>query len=67
MKNIVLNIGIIIFTSMIVVGILYFFNGSLEMVPTEEQIEKARICSVMLIIIGVISDVILIMLKHREK
>ena len=36
MKNIVLNIGIIIFTFMIVVGILYFLNGSLEMVPTEE-------------------------------
>ena len=67
MKNIVLNIGIIIFTFMIVVGILYFLNGSFEMVPTEEQIEKARICSVMLIVIGVISDVILIMLKHREK
>ena len=65
MKNIVLNIGIIIFTFMIVVGILYFFNGSLEMVPTEEQIEKVRISSVMLIVIGGISDVSLIMLKNR--
>lgn len=67
MKKIVLNIGIIISTFMIVVGILYFFNGSLEMVPTEEQIEKARICSVMLIVIGVMCDVSLITLKHREK
>ena len=67
MKKVILKIGIIITTMIMLLGILYFINGSFEMYPTEEQIEKARIGAVVIIMISCIVDMVLIRLDSRYK
>lgn len=67
MKKVILNIGIIIATIVTLLGVLYFFNGSLEMYPTEEQIEKAKIGASVIIMVGLVADIVLIRLASKYK
>ena len=66
MKKWILNILIIIVSLILLISIVSYFNGSLEMYPTEEQIEKVRIISVVIGIISLISDMFLIRLRLKK-
>ena len=48
LKILLITVGVAI----LLAGILWAFNGSLEMFPTEEQIGKAEIGAAFLIILG---------------
>ena len=63
MKKWILNVLIIFISIIILISIFYFFNGSLEMYPTEEQKEKVKIVSSIIGSICLIVDIILIRLK----
>lgn len=63
MKKILLNILIYITNFILLISIFYLFNGSMEMYPTIEQLEKVRITSLVVIIICLVIDVILFKIK----
>ena len=65
MKKVVQNILICIIFVLIVISVLYYFNGSLEMYPTEEQHEKVRIVAGTLSILFVALEVILVRKRIR--
>ncbi len=46
-----------------ILGLIYLFTGSLEWFPTPEQQEKARIISLVLITVPIISAVILFLTR----
>ena len=52
-----------------IAGLFMILNGSMEMFPTDEQIEKARIAGEILLMIGVIANGIIVayILKSRDK
>ena len=66
MKKLVLNILIVFVSLILLISIIYYFNGSLEMYPTEEQIEKVKIVSAVIGIISLISDIFLIKLRLKK-
>ncbi len=51
----------------IVTGIFYAVNGSLEMFPTDEQQEKAAIGAGLIIILGVITGAAGLLIKPKTK
>ena len=63
MKKAILNILICIVFVFLVVFVLYYFNGSLEMYPTEEQHEKVRIVAGLFSVLLVIFEVSLVSLR----
>ena len=63
-KNILLNILIFFGFVILILLIIWFSIGSLEMFPTKEQIEKNRIISLICIIITLIIEVLLIKFKR---
>ena len=65
MKKILLNIVIYITNFIILISIFYLFNGSMEMYPTIEQLEKVRITSLIVIIICLVIDVVLFKIKRK--
>lgn len=65
MKKILLNIVIYITNFIILISMFYLFNGSMEMYPTIEQLEKVRITSLIVIIICLIIDAILFKIKRK--
>ena len=66
MKKWFLHILIVFVSLILLVSIISYFNGSLEMYPTEEQIEKVRIVSVVIGITSLISDIFLIKLRLKK-
>ena len=66
MKKLILNILILFISLILLISIIYYFNGSLEMYPTEEQIEKVKIVSAVIGIISLISDIFLIKLRLKK-
>ncbi|SFU49005.1 hypothetical protein [Butyrivibrio sp. INlla21] len=48
----------------IIIGVFMLINGSLEMYPTSEQIEKSRITGLLFIIVGMIAAFLLIKRKR---
>ena len=56
MKKTILWIIFVIAFFVAMCGLFMIINGSLEMMPYEEQIEKAQIAGWMLLCIGVIID-----------
>jgi len=52
---------------LIVLFILYFFHGSLEMFPTEEQQEKVRIISLSVIFFLICLEWIIFFIQKRIK
>ena len=65
MKKILLNIVIYITNFIILISIFYLFNGSMEMYPKIEQLEKVRITSLIVIIICLVTDVVLFKIKRK--
>ena len=65
MKKILLNIVIYINNFIILLSIFYLFNGSMEMYPTIEQLEKVRITSLIVIIICLVIDAVLFKIKRK--
>ena len=55
-KNIMLVIMAALAGIVLFVGILMLINGSLEAFPTEEQIEKIRICGWLFTVVGVVLE-----------
>lgn len=56
--KIVLNILIVLSVCVFLLALCWLLNGSLEMFPTEEQQEKARIGAALLMTVSSISTVI---------
>lgn len=65
MKKILLNIFIYITNFILLISIFYLFNGSMEMYPTIEQLEKVRITFLIVIIICLVTDVVLFKIKRK--
>lgn len=65
MKKILLNIVIYITNFIIIISIFYLFNGSMEMYPTIEQLEKVKITSLIVIIICLVIDAVLFKIKRK--
>ena len=65
MKKILLNIVIYINNFIILLSIFYLFNGSMEMYPTIEQLEKVRIIALIVVIICLVIDVVLFKIKRK--
>ena len=51
---------------MIPVGAFALFNGSLEMMPTPEQIEKTRIAAVLFLVVGTLSAAIGLKIRPKK-
>ena len=51
---------------MISVGAYALFNGSLEMMPTPEQIEKTRIAAVLFLVVGTLSATIGLKIRPKK-
>ena len=66
MKKVVLNILIVVFALLVIGSVFAFINGSLEMYPTEEQIEKSRIAAAAFGIITLSVEVFLIRLRVKK-
>ena len=47
-----INIFMVFIFVLMILALLYFFNGSLEMFPTEEQMEKVKIVAVFMMAIS---------------
>lgn len=65
MKKNLLNIVIYITNFIILISMFYLFNGSMEMYPTIEQLEKVRITSLIVIIICLVIDAVLFKIKRK--
>ena len=65
MKKILLNIVIYITNFIILISMFYLFNGSMEMYPTIEQLEKVRITSLIVLIICLVIDAVLFKIKRK--
>ena len=63
--KIILSIAITVMTIVLILGVCWFFMGSLEMYPTAEEIEKARIAALMIAGIALAADCILIWLRVK--
>ena len=57
----------VIFAVLIAVDLSWLVRGSLEMMPTDEQIEKGRIASAVILIPLVISEVLALALIFKKK
>ena len=69
MKKVFLCFAFMITVTVAIAGLFMILNGSMEMFPTDEQIEKARIAGEILLMIGVIANGIIVayILKNRDK
>ena len=63
LKTILIAAGIVI----LLAGILYAAGGSLEMFPTDEQLETERIAAFMMIISGTVIGTAGLLLKPKKK
>ena len=60
MKNLILLVLFAMATMVALCGLYLIVNGSLEMLPTEEQIEKkAHIAGWVLLLVGVVGDCVI--------
>ena len=66
MKKVLLNILIGVVAIALIIFIIWFFNGSLEMYPTQEQQEKTRIITGIGIFISLSIEIFLIAIKVKK-
>ena len=66
MKKILLIIVMVVTILISLAGLVIVINGSLEMYPTAEQIEKSHIVGWGLLIVGIIATGIDIVLMRRK-
>lgn len=69
MKKVFLCFIFILTVTVMITGLFMIFNGSMEMFPTDEQMEKVRITGEVLLMTGVVANGFLVamMLKNRGK
>ena len=69
MKKVFLCFVFILTVTVMITGLFMIFNGSMEMFPTDEQMEKVRITGEVLLMTGVVANGFLVamMLKNRGK
>ena len=69
MKKVFLCFVFILTVTVMITGLFVIFNGSMEMFPTDEQMEKVRITGEVLLMTGVVAKGFLVamMLKNRGK
>ena len=69
MKKVFLCFVFILTVTVMITGLFVIFNGSMEMFPTDEQMEKVRITGEVLLMTGVVANGFLVamMLKNRGK
>ncbi len=65
-KNIMLVILTVLAGIVLFVGIFMLINGSLEAFPTQEQIEKIRICGWLFTVVGVALEVIFAIALYKN-
>ena len=65
--RLIIDISLVIFFICFVFSLVYFFNGSLEMFPTSEQNEKARIFNLVMSLIFAAIEIILVVLRMKLK
>jgi hypothetical protein len=63
----ILNILIIVILFLIFLDILYFFSGSLELIPSEEQNEKIHIVTIFMGLLLTAVELILIFIRIKMK
>ena len=51
---------------LLLAGVLYFFNGSLELFPTEEQQEAERIAAGLLIVCGAVAGAVGLLIGPKK-
>ena len=59
MAKLILRVLFAMATMVALCGLYLIVNGSLEMLPTEEQIEKAHIAGWVLLLVGVVGDCVI--------
>lgn len=64
-KRWVVNIACAMAGVCLLLSFLYFWKGSLEMFPTEEQHEKARLAAVFLIIVFTLIEAVLLSIRRK--
>ena len=57
----------ILICASLLLGLMYLFTGSLEWFPTPDQREKAKIVSLILIIVPIVSGIILFLTSRKSK
>lgn len=65
--RLIIDISLIIFFICFVFSLVYFFNGSLEMFPSEEQYEKVKIFNLVMSIIFAVIEIVLVALRMKLK
>ena len=63
--RVLINIVILLVFICLFFSVCYLINGSLEMFPTDEQQEKARIAALFLVVVFVSIEVLLVIIKKR--
>ncbi|GEM_PF-5296679 len=66
-KHWMINVSFVIVGIFFIASIFYFSQGSLEMFPTEEQPEKARLGALLLMIIFAVAELLLVIAKIKLK
>ena len=63
--RLIIDVFLVIVLICFVFSVFYFINGSLEMIPTPEQQEKAKIAALFLSIIFAATEVALLLLRLK--
>ena len=67
MKNLILLVLFAMATMVALCGLYLIVNGSLEMFPTEEQMEKVHIVGWIFLLVGVVGDCAIGMILRRNR
>lgn len=65
--RLLLDCFIIVLTLLFLLSLLWFLSGSLEMVPTEEQQNKARLGAVLLMLLFGVGDIACIAARIKRR
>ena len=65
-KNILFAILAILVLIILLAGLFMLINGSLEAFPTDEQIEKVRICGWLFSVVGAILESICVVVFYKN-
>jgi hypothetical protein len=64
-KVFLINVSIVSIFSLITLQLLYFFHGSLETIPTDEQNDKVRISIGLILFILVTLEITLLIVRRK--
>ena len=67
MKKVLMCIFLVVALFLVLCGVYYLSHGSLEMFPTDEQMEKARIAGILMIILGIANGIAGIVISKNKR